>query len=698
MTRAYSKCIILILFTTIICSMGAANADASSSYESMGNGPYIDKLSYNVISQSDQAVLALENDQVDIIGDMVDPSFLDTLTQAQNIQVANVLRNGYGYVTINTAKYPYNITAFRRALAFALDKNAISDDIWAGLSSPQDSCVPQINPFSIEGQLPYTYYEANVALGAQLLSKAGFKDTNGDGYLEAPNGQSFSVKVECSQSSPIAQQVGTLVAAALNALHVQAGSVPTDFYEYLNRLYFHGDYDIVFLGSSFDNFDVDWLGTEFATASATKSYHNLPNFRNATYDSWGEQLLHSTDYDHVYQSASEMQKIWVYQCPEIICYENVLLSAYRTDKFEGFVNDVNAGVPGWWTNYKVHLKDSLGGPFGGTLRISNPMDIDTFNFMSSSSAYTMNVLGNLYDSLMIQDPSGRDLLWLAESYAIQTHADNPAIPAGSTRITFQLVQNATWTDGKKLTAEDVAFSLNYYRDAPGNPYGDDLSEMTAAYAPSTYTLVVEFDTVSYWNLHTISYEPVIPKHVFENIGLNGWNIWNPNPPYHAMVTSGPFNVSSYVAGGHVELSRNGNYFRYMSTVPSIPVPPTLNHPADITFTVGESGHSILWNSTSANPASYRIFLNGTLYSSGTWNSSDESFSVGLDSLSPGNYNFSIVVSDTWGQQASDAVVAKVLNAPGFIDQIPLNLNYIITIGSIIVIVVFVVLIYRSKNG
>jgi ABC-type transport system substrate-binding protein len=526
------------------------------------NGPYIDKLVFNVITQDDQQVLALQDDEIDLIGDMVDPSFLDTLIEAENIDVANVLRNGYGYTVINTAKYPMNITAFRRALAFALDKEAISDDVWDGLSSPQDSCVPQVNPGTIEGLLPYTYYEANPVLGNQMLDDAGFAIPTGETYRRAPNGQPFDILVECAQSSNIAIEVGQKVAEALTALHIQAVSQPTDFYEYLNRLYFHGDFDMVFLGSSFNNFDLDWLAYEYWSEYADEPYWNFANFRNASYDSWRDQLLHATYWDGaggVLEAALAMQEVWVFQSPMIICYENTLLSAYRTDKFEGFVNDVSDGVPGWWTNYKVHLKDELGGPFGGTFRWSNPLDIDTFNFMVSSSAYTMNVLNQLYDSLIQQDMDGNDVLWLAESYTAETHDDNPSVPDGYTRFTFDLVQNATWSDGTQLTAEDVAFSLNYFRDSPGNPYGADLTEMTAAYAPTTYRVIVEFGSESYWHLHTAAYKPVIPKAVFEDIGLNGWNTWNPNPPTGEMITSGPFNISDYVAGEFTELTYNPNY-------------------------------------------------------------------------------------------------------------------------------------------
>jgi peptide/nickel transport system substrate-binding protein len=206
------------------------------------------------------------------------------------------------------------------------------------------------------------------------------------------------------------------------------------------------------------------------------------------------------------------------------------------------------------------LKDELGGPFGGTFRWSNPLDIDSFNTMVTSSAYSMNILNMLYDSLITQDEEGEDVLWLAESYEAETNDDNPAVPEGYTRFTFDIIQNATWTDGTPLTAEDVAFSLNYFRDAPGNPYGTDLTEMTAAYAPTTYRMVVEFSTESYWHLHTVGYKPIIPKHVFEDIGLESWNLWNPIPPDDEMVTSGPYNVSDYVAGEFTELTRYDNFF------------------------------------------------------------------------------------------------------------------------------------------
>jgi len=539
------------------------------------NGPFVDKIQFKVMpGGDDQQVLALLNDEIDLIDSSIHPSFLSQLNLSENVNTVSHPRNGYGFIVINCTKYPFNITAFRRAAAFALDKYAISEDIWEGFSQPQDSCVPSMNPFSIEGQLSYSYYDAYVELGNQLLDDAGFLDVDADGFRDAPDGSNFDVLVEVAHSSVIGIQVGEKMAEGLRALNISAASEPTDFPEYG-----HDDFDMVFFSLNFDSFDVDWLAYEFWGEHLGTSFQNILSWSNASYDGWRDQLLNSTSYEEVYEAAIEMQRVWVYECPWIICYENYMHSAYRIDRFEGHVNDWSEGVPGSWTNRKVHLKADQGGSFGGTFRWSNALGLDTFSILGASSAYTLNVLTELYDSLMTLDSEGKDMMWLAESYLAETHADNAAIPAGHTRFIFQLLQNATWTDGNPLTADDVVFSLNFLRAAPRNRYRADLLEMSAAYAPAIYTVIVEFNTESYWHLHNVAFKPILPKHILQEIAIEDWAEWSPNPPIEEMVTSGPFNVSEYVAGEFVELTYNPNYFfgpNRSAGVESTPTTPTSN--------------------------------------------------------------------------------------------------------------------------
>ena len=63
----------------------------------------------------------------------------------------------------------------------------------------------------------------------------------------------------------------------------------------------------------------------------------------------------------------------------------------------------------------------------------------------------------VYGSLLEKDEEG-DVSWLAESWTVD-----------GSDYTFTLFENATFQDGEPLTAQDVAFTLDYYREHPRCP-------------------------------------------------------------------------------------------------------------------------------------------------------------------------------------------------------------------------------------
>ncbi|MHA2140285.1 MAG: ABC transporter substrate-binding protein [Candidatus Thorarchaeota archaeon] len=565
-------------------------------------GPYIDKAVSKVSSSKDASILWLLNDEIDAIGGQIDPENLPELGEAENIGLEGTLRNGYGHLTINCAKYPYNITAFRRALAFALDKEMISDDIWVGESQPHDSIVAAPNPFTIEGQLPYTYYTAQPEIGNQLLDEAGFHDVDADGTREAPDGSEFHVVVEGGQQSEIAMECANAAADALDSLDISAEAKPSDFYEYLARLNLHGDYDIIFYGFTFGSgYDIDWLIDSYGSMYADIDYANSCNFRNASFDALIPQLLYATEYDEVYDAAIRMQEILVYESPRIVCYNNIAYSAFRTDRFENHVIDPNLGLDEGDTLRKVHLKLDKGGPWGGTYRFSNGK-VDTFNPFKAGTSYAWRVLGQLYVSLIRTGPDAVHVPFFAESYDIQTNVDNPDIPVGYTRIIFDMIQNGTWSDGEPITAEDVAFSLNYMRDGLefGIPAGHYLDDLTVAYAASPFRVIVEFDTLSYWHLGNAGGTIILPKHIFKDIPVNQWNLFNPVKGDSPHVTAGPFTVTEHIAGEFTEITYRPDWAYGLGIHPTDttsltdPTEPT-TMPFDITMAIvaGAVGASVV---------------------------------------------------------------------------------------------------------
>ncbi len=601
-------------------------------------GPYIHHLQYEVIPQDDEQVLALLNNEIDVISNPIDISFRNQLVDDPNVQLEKAIRNGYGYLTINCDKYPLSLTSFRRAFAFAFNKTQVVEEVWEGLAVCQDSLVPQVNLLSIEGNLPYNYYDANIARANEILDNAGFDDIDSDGYREAPDGSDFDIRIECANSANTAIEIGQIAADALTAVGISAVSQPTDFYEYLNRLYFHGDYDIVFLGSSYNNFRLDWMAYEFWSENADEPYWNFPNFRNSTYDSWRNQILHSTHLEGeggVLEAVEEMQKIWIYESPMVIAYENVLLFAHRTDRFTGWVSDVSYGIGSLWTNMKVRLNDSQGGPLGGTLRVG-----------VQSSGLSLPIRFNLYESLLMQQPDGFPKPWIAESYIIETNEDDESIPNGRTKFTFNIVNNQTWSDGTPLTAEDVAFSLNYYRNNPGNPQRVILGELNSVYAPTSTQVIVEMSSESYWHLFILGNAPIMPKHIGSSMS--------------GIVTSGPFFVNG---SSYYNLTTYPDHFKYNSlNVPLYEddgIAPEIFSPDDLVYALDSIGNQLNWTIRDPTPGNYTIQKDGITVIEEDWNTTELVITLNVDGLGLGTFNYTIFAIDYFGHTSRDSVFVMV---------------------------------------
>ncbi len=558
---SWGRQVIVVWMISLMIFLPATFALSNSDFP-LTTGPFIDRLVFKTDSEDmNEKILKLLNNELDVIGTAVPPSYLMMLQDAAGVETALTSNNRFGYISFNTRNYPLNLSVFRRALAIAIDKEFICDEIWEGLAVPQDTPLPTSSVWSAENYLDEHYYHADIERANLMLDEAGFLDIDADGWREAPDGSDIGLDIETAYTE-LQWQVVEMIEAALHFLSIDARGRYAEWNEYLARLNFHGWYDIAFLEEVPETYDVSWLAYNFHSGSAEIPYYNIPSFRNATYDSYFNQMIYSTEYEEVRDAAIEMQKILAYECPIVVCYVSSQISAYRTDRFTGFVNDFEDGIGGWWSYYRARLKNPIDGVQGGTLRVAGFGDPPTFNFMVNPKPLGWDVLREVYDSLTRLTPDGDDLAWLAESYIIDTHETNSEVIEGYTRLTFNIVQNATWSDGTPLTAADVAFTLNYYRDCvDDNPYAVGLRDLMAAYAAGAYRVIVEFNTESYWHLHTVGFKPIIPYHVFKDIGLEGWDEWNPIPPNETFVTSGPFVLDSYAANSTIELVRHPAYFR-----------------------------------------------------------------------------------------------------------------------------------------
>jgi hypothetical protein len=85
--------------------------------------------------------------------------------------------------------------------------------------------------------------------------------------------------------------------------------------------------------------------------------------------------------------------------------------------------------------------------------------------------------------------------------------------------------------------------------------------------------------------------------------------------------------------------------------------PTIDHPADFDYDEGETGNTIIWNPDDSHPKNFTIYKDGTVENSGSWDGS--TITIDVDGLSPGVYNYTIVVYDLGGNSVTDTVVVTV---------------------------------------
>jgi len=537
----------------------------------MSQGPYIDKLVFQVINEQDQRVLAMQAGTIEMDNSFFDPVHYDTLDADPDISIFSAIRNGYGHITINTRDAPLNETVLRRAFAYAYDKTRVTTEVMDGWSQEHDSLVPYPQGlWCIEDELPWHYYTDQSELGNQILNASGLFEYGLDGWRTYKGQPIDTIEIEYSSNSEqIAGATARIGVDALLALDIHAVSKAANFNEYIARLYSHGDYDMVFFAYNFYGSDITGLGDRYRSDYADLDEFNPSNFRNETFDRCLPQFWYGTTYEEVWNASKWMQLILHEQVPLLVVYENTYNQAYRNDKFTGHVPDSGRYIVGPWTLRNIHLIEGSTATqwaTGGTVTMAISEEPDAFNIYTTSSAYSGAILDEMWSSLYTFAPDLNAYPDLAVGYVQENHDDNPDVPEGHMRFTIDIVQNATWTDGEPLTANDVAFTFTYAFESYqyGNPAGTLLRDLESATALTPYRVQLEFNRESYWGFNNWAFQTIIPEHIFndvDGIGYQGWNTWNPEfDPTHPNVYSGPFIFTDMEAGEFYELTYNPTFY------------------------------------------------------------------------------------------------------------------------------------------
>ena len=149
-----------------------------------GETPEVDSFSIKNIPDNDAKLLALKNGEVDFISGIknVSAESYDEISQTEGFgaKIDDKALQTY-YVGYNLNDTVFGDSVIRKAIASAIDKDAVADNIYGGLHDRAD------NFFSTD--LPYCNLELSqvtfdIDAANQMLDEAGYVDTDGDGIRE----------------------------------------------------------------------------------------------------------------------------------------------------------------------------------------------------------------------------------------------------------------------------------------------------------------------------------------------------------------------------------------------------------------------------------------------------------------------------------------------------------------------------------
>ncbi|NWF63313.1 MAG: ABC transporter substrate-binding protein, partial [Chloroflexi bacterium] len=187
-----------------------------------------------------------------------------------------------------------------------------------------------------------------------------------------------------------------------------------------------------------------------------------------------------------------------------------------------------------------------GGTQPAIVRIGWSGSPDTLNPGNAILATSYTIFELVYDSMYDLNLDGTFQLSIAESASVSEDG---------VTWTFKIRDGLKWHDGQPLTAEDVAWTYNLYKDTPEYPYlnGYYTTYFDTISATENNEVVLTL-TEAIPNIESqLVFLYILPKHVWENVDKIEYENTE-------MVGSGPFKMAEYVQNEFVRLIANKDHF------------------------------------------------------------------------------------------------------------------------------------------
>ncbi|MBW4647514.1 MAG: ABC transporter substrate-binding protein [Kastovskya adunca ATA6-11-RM4] len=227
--------------------------------------PFIERIISQIVESTDTSMIQFRSGGLDAVG--ISPEYFSLLKREEDRSNFTIYEGGptlsSSFLTFNLNKGQrngrplvdpvksrwFNTLEFRQAVAYAIDRQTMINNLFRGLGAPQYSNLPVQSPYYLSPEDGLTVYDHNLQKAKELLLGAGFK-YNSQGQLLDSEGNRVRFALITNAGNKLREAMGAQIKADLSKIGIQVDFNPIGFNTLVDKLSNTLDWESHLLGFS----------------------------------------------------------------------------------------------------------------------------------------------------------------------------------------------------------------------------------------------------------------------------------------------------------------------------------------------------------------------------------------------------------------------------------------------------------------
>jgi peptide/nickel transport system substrate-binding protein len=264
--------------------------------------PHLPRIVYRVIPDPTVSQMEFQTGGFDYAG--IEPHQEERYRKDTRYQIYEGPSNSYNYIGWNMANPLFADKTVRKALAHAIDSEAIIKYVMYGNGRPATGPYTPVTPWWNPDVKPIPY---DPAKAKALLAEAGWKDSDGDGVLDK-DGKPFRFTLITNNGVPVRKDIAVLTQQYLKRIGIGVEVIEYEWAVFIKQYIDARNFDACVLGWSV-GFDQDLYQIFHSSQVKLPGSLNFVSYENAEVDALIEKARTEFDLEKVAQYTHRISEL-----------------------------------------------------------------------------------------------------------------------------------------------------------------------------------------------------------------------------------------------------------------------------------------------------------------------------------------------------------------------------------------------------